>query len=59
LAVTVLREQSYYLVMLIKITDARDTSSLEGFTAKLPNIVEPIRKTVTCDVGKEICATPK
>ena len=53
-AVGVLLERSSRLVMLIKLADATATSALEGFTAKLRSIAEPMRKTLTYDQGKEM-----
>src|SRR3990167_5502726 len=42
------------LVMLIKLADATAASALEGFTAKLRSVAEPMRKTLTYDQGKEM-----
>jgi transposase, IS30 family len=53
-AVGVLVERSSALVMLIKLADATATSALEGFTAKLRSVAEPMRKTLTYDQGKEM-----
>jgi len=53
-AVGVLVERSSRLVMLIKLADATAASALEGFTAKLRSIVEPMRQTLTYDQGKEM-----
>ena len=50
----VLVERSPRLVMLIKLADATAASALEGFTAKLRSIAEPIRQTLTYDQGKEM-----
>lgn len=51
-AVGVLVERSSRLVMLIKLSDATAASVLEGFTARLRSIAEPMRKTLTYDQGK-------
>ena len=53
-AVGVLLERSSRLVMLIKLTDATAASALEGFTAKLRSIAEPVRQTLTYDRGREM-----
>lgn len=53
-AVGVLLERSSRLVMLIKLADATAASVLEGFTAKLRSIAEPMRQTLTYDQGKEM-----
>ena len=52
--VGVLVERSSRLVMLIKLADATAASALEGFTAKLRSIAEPMRQTLTYDQGKEM-----
>jgi hypothetical protein len=52
--VGVLLERSSRLVMLIKLADATAASALEGFTAKLRSIAEPMRQTLTYDQGKEM-----
>jgi IS30 family transposase len=53
-AVGVLVERSSRLVMLIKLADATAASALEGFTAKLRSVAEPMRQTLTYDQGKEM-----
>ena len=53
-AVGVLVERSSRLVMLAKLADATTASALEGFTAKLRSIAEPMRQTLTYDQGKEM-----
>lgn len=53
-AVGVLVERSSRLVMLIKLADATAAAALEGFTAKLHSIAEPMRQTLTYDQGKEM-----
>ena len=53
-AVGVLVERSSRLVMLIKLADATAAAALEGFTAKLRSIAEPMRQTLTYDQGKEM-----
>jgi IS30 family transposase len=53
-AVGVLVERSSRLVMLIKLADATAASALQGFTAKLRSIAEPMRQTLTYDQGKEM-----
>lgn len=53
-AVGVLVERSSRLVMLIKLADATAASALEGFTAKLRSVAQPMRKTLTYDQGKEM-----
>lgn len=53
-AVGVLVERSSRLVMLAKLADATAASALEGFTAKLRSIAEPMRQTLTYDQGKEM-----
>ena len=53
-AVGVLVERSSRLVMLIKLADATAASALEGFTAKLRSIAQPMRQTLTYDQGKEM-----
>ena len=53
-AVGVLVERSSRLVMLAKLADATAASALEGFTAKLRGIAEPMRQTLTYDQGKEM-----
>ena len=58
-AVGVLLERSSRLVMLIKLTDATAASALEGFTAKLRSIAEPMRQTLTYDQGKEMARHPR
>jgi IS30 family transposase len=40
--------------MLIKLADATAASALEGFTAKLRSVAEPMRQTLTYDQGKEM-----
>jgi IS30 family transposase len=40
--------------MLAKLVDATAASTLEGFTAKLRSIAEPMRQTLTYDQGKEM-----
>jgi transposase, IS30 family len=52
--VGVLVERSSRLVMLIKLADATAASALQGFTAKLRSIAEPMRQTLTYDQGKEM-----
>jgi transposase, IS30 family len=52
--VGVLLKRSSRLVMLIKLADATAASALEGFTAKLRSIAEPMRKTLTYDRGREM-----
>jgi IS30 family transposase len=52
--VGVLVERSSRLVMLIKLADATAASALEGFTAMLRSIAEPMRQTLTNDQGKEM-----
>jgi transposase, IS30 family len=44
-AVDVLVERSSRLVMLIKLADVTAASALEGFTAKLRGIAQPMRQT--------------
>lgn len=58
-AVGVLVERSSRLVMLAKLKDATAASALEGFTAKLRSIAEPMRKTLTYDRGKEMARHPE
>ena len=53
-AVGVLVERSSRLVMLIKLPDATAASALEGSTAKLRSVAEPMRQTLTYDQGKEM-----
>jgi IS30 family transposase len=53
-AVGVLVERSSRLVMLAKLADATASSALEGFTAKLRSIAQPMRQTLTYDQGKEM-----
>ena len=53
-AVGVLVERSSRLVMLIKLADATAASALEGFTAKLRSVAQPMRQTLTYDQGKEM-----
>lgn len=53
-AVGVLVERTSRLVMLAKLADATAASALEGFTAKLRSIAEPMRQTLTYDQGKEM-----
>lgn len=50
----VLVERSSRLGMLIKLADSTAASALEGFTAKLRSVAEPMRKTLTYDQGKEM-----
>jgi hypothetical protein len=40
--------------MLAKLADATASSALEGFTAKLRSIAQPMRQTLTYDQGKEM-----
>lgn len=42
-----------------KLKDATAASALEGFTAKLRSIAEPMRKTLTYDRGKEMARHPE
>ena len=58
-AVGVLVERSSRLVMLAKLKDATAASALEGFTAKLRSIAEPMLKTLTYDRGKEMARHPE
>lgn len=51
--VGVLVERCSRIVMQAKLADATATSALEGFTAKLRSIAEPMRQTLTDDQGKE------
>ncbi len=53
-AVGVLVERSTRLVLLCKMKDATAESALEAFSAKLNQIAEPMRKTLTYDQGKEM-----
>lgn len=53
-AVGVLVERSTGLVLLAKMEDATAASALEAFTAKLNQIVGPMKKTLTYDQGKEM-----
>ena len=53
-AVGVLVERTTRLVMLAKLADATAASALDGFTAKLRSIAQPMRQTLTYDQGKEM-----
>lgn len=53
-AVGVLVERTSRLVMLAKLADATAASTLDGFTAKLRSIAQPMRQTLTYDQGKEM-----
>ena len=53
-AVGVLVERTSRLVMLVKMPDCTAASALEGFTAKLNSIPEPVRQSLTYDRGTEM-----
>ena len=53
-AVGTLVERSSRLVMLAKMTAATAPAAVEGFTAVLNRVHEPMRKTLTYDQGKEM-----
>jgi transposase, IS30 family len=53
-AVGVLVERSTRLVLLAKMPDASAESALAAFTAKLNDIAQPLRQTLTYDQGKEM-----
>jgi transposase, IS30 family len=50
----ILVERSSRLVMLIKMADSTAASAMEGFSAKLRSIAEPMRMTLNQDQGKEM-----
>jgi IS30 family transposase len=50
----VLVERSTRLVLLCKMPDATAQSALAAFTAKLNQVIEPMRQTLTYDQGKEM-----
>ena len=53
-AVGVLVERSTRLVLLCRMPDATAQSALAAFTAKLNQVIEPMRQTLTYDQGKEM-----
>ena len=53
-AVGVLVERSSRLVLLCKMPDATAASALAAFSAKLNQIAQPLRQTLTYDQGKEL-----
>jgi IS30 family transposase len=53
-SVGVLVERSSRLVVLARMEDATAASALAGFTAKLNQIAEPMRQSLTYDQGKEM-----
>lgn len=53
-AVGVLVERSTRLVLLARMPDATAESALAAFTAKLNDIAQPLRQTLTYDQGKEM-----
>lgn len=53
-AVGVLVERSTRLVLLCKMPDATAASALAAFTAKLNQVAQPMRQTLTYDQGKEM-----
>ena len=53
-SVGVLVERRTRLVLLAKMPDATAESALAAFTAKLNQIVQPLRQTLTYDQGKEM-----
>ena len=53
-SVGVLVERSSRLVLRAKMDDAKASSALAGFTAKLNAIADPMRKSFTYDQGKEM-----
>ncbi len=50
----VLLQRRSRLVMLAKLNDATAAAELEGFSAKLRSIAEPMRQTLTPTQGKEM-----
>ncbi|WP_035226632.1 IS30 family transposase [Paracidovorax oryzae] len=53
-AVGVLVERSTRLVLLCRMPDATAESALAAFTAKLNQVAQPMRQTLTYDQGKEM-----
>lgn len=53
-AVGVLVERSTRLVLLARMPDSTAESALAAFTAKLNQIAQPLRKTLTYDQGREM-----
>ena len=53
-SVGVLVERTTRLVLLAKMPDATAESALAAFTAKLNQIAQPLRKTLTYDQGREM-----
>lgn len=53
-AVGVLVERTTRFLLLVKMRDATAASALEGFSAKLNAIAEPLRQSLTYDQGKEM-----
>lgn len=53
-AVGVLVERTTRLVLLARMPDATAESALAAFTAKLKQIAQPLRQTLTYDQGKEM-----
>ena len=53
-SVGVLVERKSRLVLLAKMDNATAEAALQGFTAKLNSIAEPLRQTLTYDQGKEM-----
>ena len=53
-SVGVLVERTSRLVLLAKMEDATAASALAGFSAKLNSIIEPMRRSLTYDQGKEL-----
>ncbi|MFT3664275.1 IS30 family transposase [Piscinibacter sp.] len=53
-AVGVLVERSSRLVLLARMPDATAESALAAFTAKLRQVAQPMRQTLTYDQGKEM-----
>lgn len=53
-AVGVLVERSTRLVLLCRMPDATAQSALAAFTAKLNQVAQPMRQTLTYDQGKEM-----
>jgi IS30 family transposase len=46
-------------MMLVQMENASATAALEGFSRVLNGMPEPMRKTLTCDQGKEISENRK
>ena len=52
-------ERASRLMMLVQMENASATAALEGFSRVLNGMPEPMRKTLTCDQGKEISENRK